>query len=64
MDSQRIEIFHVTYRDAVVVLVTHHLIFYLFPSLDGFLHKDLTGIRKGIVCQLVEFLFIGAESGT
>ena len=33
MDAKGVEILHVTDGDAVVVFITHYLVFYLFPTL-------------------------------
>ena len=41
MDTQRVEVLHVTYGDAVVVAVAHYLILYLLPSLQTLLYQYL-----------------------
>ena len=41
MDSERVEVLHVADRDAVVVAVAHHLVFYLLPALEGLLYQHL-----------------------
>ena len=38
MDAQWVEVLHVADGDTVVVAVAHHLIFYLFPTPQRFLH--------------------------
>ena len=42
MHTHRINIFHVTNRDAVALAVTHHLVFDLFPSRDTALYEHLS----------------------
>ena len=41
VDAQRVEVLHVAHRDAVVVTVAHHLVFYLLPPLQALLHQHL-----------------------
>jgi hypothetical protein len=41
MDAQRVEVFHVANRDAVVVTVADDFILNLFPALEGFFDQDL-----------------------
>ena len=41
MYADRVNIFHITYRDTVTVSVPHHLIFNFFPSGNAALHKHL-----------------------
>ena len=64
MDSQRVEILHVTYRDTVIEAVAHHLVLYLFPALQAFLHQYLRRERESLLYQHVQFFLIVAETGT
>ena len=41
VDTQRVEVLHITYGDAVVVSVAHHLVFDFFPALEALLYKHL-----------------------
>ena len=41
MDAQRVKVFHIADGDTVVVTVAHHLVFYLFPSLQTLFHQHL-----------------------
>ena len=46
MDAERVEVLHITYSDAIVVLIPYNLIFHFFPTLEGFLNQDLVAIGK------------------
>ena len=41
MDAKRVEVLHIADRDAVVILITHHLVLDLFPPLETLLHQYL-----------------------
>jgi hypothetical protein len=41
MDSERVEVLHITDSDAVVITVTHYLILDLLPSLERLLDENL-----------------------
>ena len=41
MDTEGIEILHVANGDTVVITVANHLVLYLLPALQGFLHQNL-----------------------
>ena len=62
MDAQRVEILHIADGDAVVVAVPHYLVFYLLPSLQGFLYEYLAGEGKGLGSDGIEFGFVVAET--
>ena len=62
VDAQGVEVFHVTDRDTVVVPVSHHLVFYLFPALETLLHQHLWREREGFLRQLVQFFLIIGKS--
>ena len=64
MNTERVEILHVTNRDTVVILVAHDLVFYLLPSLETLLNEHLGRERECLLGQLVEFLLIITESRT
>ena len=42
MHTDRVDIFHVTYGDAVAVGITHYLVLDFLPSCDTSLYKDLS----------------------
>ena len=46
MHADRVNIFHVTYRDAVARAVAHHFVLNFFPSRDAALHKHLSHTGK------------------
>ena len=64
MDAQWVKVLHVADGDAVVETVTHHFIFNFLPTLQRFLHQHLRREGEGLLCQLVQFLLIVAETGT
>ena len=41
MDSQGVEVFHITNRNTVVETVTYHFVFHLFPAFETLLHQYL-----------------------
>ena len=68
MNTNRIQVLHITYGNAISVAVTHYLILDLFPSGNTSLHKNLTHTRKTktIGKNLLQFFLImgNASSGT
>ena len=62
MDAQRVEIFHITDRDAVVVAVADDLIFNLLPALEGFFDQELGGEREGLFADFLELFLVVTES--
>ena len=64
MDAQRVEVFHVADRDAVVVFVAHHFVLDLFPSFERFFDQDLRRVGEGLGGQRVQFIVVVAEAGT
>ena len=64
MDPERVEILHVTDRDAVVVAVANHLIFNLFPAFERLLDENLRGEGEGLLADFLELLLSVAESGS
>ena len=64
MDTQRVEVLHVTNGDTVVKAVAHHLILHFFPSTQGFFHKHLRGEGESFLNQHIQFFFIVTEAGT
>ena len=64
MDSQRVEVLHITHRNAVVITVTDHFVFNLLPALERLFHKDLPGIAERCRCHFFQFTVIGTETGT
>ena len=62
MDAQRVEVLHITNRDTVVVLVAHHLVFYLFPSLQRLLYQHLWREGESLLSLCQQLLLIVAEA--
>ena len=62
MDAQRVEVFHIADRDAVVVAVAHDLVFDLFPAFQRLFDQNLRRVRKRFVRQRVQFLVVVAET--
>ena len=42
MNTNRINVFHVTYCDAVTISITHYLVLYFLPTCDTTLNKNLS----------------------
>ena len=64
VDAERVEILHVTDRDAVVVAVAHDFVFDLFPAAQRLLDEDLRGEGEGLAGHRLQFVFVLAEAGT
>jgi len=64
MDAERVEILHVTHRDTVVVTVSHHLIFYLFPAFQTLLHQYLGRERECLFTEFGQFFVVLGEART
>ena len=62
VDSERVEILHVADSDTVVITVPYHLVLNLFPTFEGFFHKDLRREREGLLAGGLEFLLVVAEA--
>ena len=62
MDTQRVEVLHVTYGDTVVVTVAHHLVLYLLPTLQGLLYQHLWRERECLLSQGVQLFLIITEA--
>ncbi|KAH3675308.1 hypothetical protein OGATHE_001648 [Ogataea polymorpha] len=62
VDSQRIEILHVTDGDTVVESVTNNLVLNFLPALHRLFHKHLGRGSKGLLTQGHELLFIIGET--
>ena len=62
VDTQRVEVLHVAYRDAVVVAVAHHLVFNLFPAFKRFLYQNLGRERQRLFGFQPQLLFVVAET--
>ena len=62
MDSKRVEVLHIADCYAVVVTVSYHLVLYLFPTLQRFLHKYLRREGEGFACQFAQLLLVVAEA--
>ncbi len=46
MDTDRIDIFHITYGDAVACAVPHHFVLDLFPAADTSFYQNLSDTGK------------------
>ena len=64
MDSQGVEVLHVTYGDTVIVFIAYYFVLNFLPSLQRFLNQHLWREGKGFLGQLVELLFVVAETRT
>ena len=64
MDPEGIEILHVTDRHAIIETVPDYLILNLFPSLKGFLDKDLGGKGEGLCNRCLKFFARVTETGS
>ena len=62
MYAQWVEIFHVAYRDTVVIAVAHNLIFYFFPAFQALLYENLRRERESLFGQFVKLFLVVAES--
>ena len=64
MDSQWVEVLHVTNCDTVVVTVANYLILNLLPALQALLYQYLWREREGLLSELVQLLLIICETRT
>ena len=56
MDTDRINIFHITYCDAVTFCIAHHFVLDLFPARDTAFYKNLTyKYDNGVVVEETTF---------
>ena len=62
--AQRVEVLHVADSDTVVIPVSHHFVFNLFPTLERFLHKHLRGERERLFGEHFQLLGIVAETAS
>ena len=62
MDTEWIEILHVTDSDAVVLAITDNLVLDLLPSLHGALNKHLWRGSKCLNAEVVELLVVVGET--
>ena len=45
MNAHRVEVFHVADYDAVIILITHYLVFIFSPAQYAFFYQDLLDTR-------------------
>ena len=64
VDTERVEVFHVADRDAVVEAVAHHFILHFFPAFQALFDQDLRRERESLLGQFVEFGFVVAKART
>ncbi len=64
MHAHRIDIFHITYGNAVACAVPHHLILNLFPSCDAAFHQNLShpGEPQTISQNLLQFNLVMGDT--
>ena len=55
MYAHRVDVFHITHHNGVVVFVAHHLVFNFFEASDGFFNKTL-GYRRIFQTETRDFL--------
>ena len=48
VDTERVEVLHITDGDTVVVAVTDDFVLDFLPALEALLHEDLRGEGKGL----------------
>ena len=53
VDTEGVEVLHITDRDAVIIAVTHDLVLDFLPSLEALLYEHLWGEGKGLATQLI-----------
>ena len=63
MDAKRVEVLHVTDRDAAVGRVADHLELYLLPALEGLLDEYLGGEGESLGAEFLQFGVIVHEAG-
>ena len=63
MNTQRVEIFHITNCDTVVETVAHHFIFHFFPTTKRFFHQYLRRERERFFYKNIQLLFVITETG-
>ena len=64
MDTKRIEILHIANSDTIIMSIANHFIFYLFPSFQTFLYKNLWRKGKSFLCQYIQFVLVITEATT
>ena len=64
MDTERVEVLHITDGDTVVVAVTYDLVLDFLPALEALLYEDLRGEGEGLATQFVKLSFVVAEATT
>ena len=62
VDAERVKVFHVADRDAVVEAVAHYFILHFFPALQALFDQNLRRERESLLGQFVEFGLIVAKS--
>ena len=64
VDTQRVEVFHAGYSEAVVVRVADHFELDFFPAFQRFFYQDLLGEGERAFGQFQEFFFVSADTAT
>mmetsp|Transcript_132073 Transcript_132073/g.313032 ORF Transcript_132073/g.313032 Transcript_132073/m.313032 type:complete len:284 (-) Transcript_132073:1157-2008(-) len=62
MDAHGVQVFHVAHRDAVVVLVSHHLVLQLLPTLQGLVDDHLGAVDQSHRHQLPKLVLVVGEA--
>ena len=62
MDTEWVEVLHITDGDTVVVAVTYDLVLDFLPALEALLYEDLRGEGEGLATQFVKLSFVVAEA--
>ena len=62
MNTQRVEVLHVTNGDTVVEAVANNLVFHLLPTLQTLLDKNLWRERERLVANGCQLLLVVAET--
>ena len=64
MYSERVKVLHIADRYAVVITVSYHFVFNLFPAFKRFLHKHLRREGEGFLHKMHKFILGVAESAS
>ena len=64
MDTERVEVLHITDGDTVVVAVTYDLVLDFLPAFEALLYEDLRGEGEGLATKFVKLSFVVAEAAT
>ena len=64
MDAQRVEVFHTSYGETMVIRIADDLELDFFPTFQGFFHQDLRCESKGTTGQFDETFLVRTDAAT